>query len=982
MTEEKSERGPWYLLLGPSQAGKSTLIARCTAWFGTDAIFIDAPIAIRKQSKYKLFSGIIWVLDWVQFNLQNKSEQQTLVQNLTQTIADLAKQFNPGCPLYVVFTKIDRVAGFSEFFADLGQEERAQPWGMEFSRQQAAHLSHLFKAQFDRWLKRLYDRVIWRVHQERNTHKRTLIQGFPLQLENSRNRLIELVEQLSGLNSTYHLQGIYFVSNQQQDKPIDFLQQSVAQTIGMSSQKNILVTNQGVAQENVRQQSYFTQQLFKKIILYAATMPASAVYRAHQIRLAMYGAIAAVVIATSVFFAHSLNTKITNINAAEHAVTEYNVLSQQWTPGEHHDLSQILPVLNTLQLAVVSLQQANLPWLVSRQYNVEALAEKTYHEALVAYFLPSLGDLLAQPLANTTDPVMLYGALKTYLMLGDPSHFDAGFIKNWLENYWQQTLVNNPDLQKQLNNHLVGLLAAPIAPLELNQQAINTARHILASAPPLELAYAVLKSRVANDAVMPFASNLMKSHTFTEIFTANNLQIDSFYTATQFQDIYFHKINAACRAVIAGDWILATPHPVSELELVRGLQTYYLQDYANHWLSLLSSIRVVPWKNWQQAQDALNSLLSGQSPLIGLLQTVATNTALDKLIPSSINVSNMDTWNIKTNLSNRFQSFNTLLPEHDTTQSLNGALQKIVQLRDYLTHIADAHDSSKAAFLAAQTRFAAGSGMDAIANVHLTANAVSDPLRHWLNSLADNSWQLILQNAATYLNAQWQAEVLPVYAAQLDNRYPLFKNADTEIALDDFTHFFASDGVLANYFNQYIASFIDTSKTQWQWRLLEGQSIILTPDLVTQLERANIIRTMFFHGGAKPEVSFIMQPIEFEPGVRSFSLTINGQTFVDHADMTTPHPITWPDLSKSPLASFTFTNNQGQQATEVETGAWALFKLLDKANLQSTPNPQRFLLTFDLNGNAAQYQLQSDHIINPFLSGIIEQFRCPPKITP
>ena len=35
-------------------------------------------------------------------------------------------------PIYVLFTKADLVAGFTEFFADLGQEGRGQVWGMTF----------------------------------------------------------------------------------------------------------------------------------------------------------------------------------------------------------------------------------------------------------------------------------------------------------------------------------------------------------------------------------------------------------------------------------------------------------------------------------------------------------------------------------------------------------------------------------------------------------------------------------------------------------------------------------------------------------------------------------------------------------------------------------------------------------------------------------------------------------------------------------
>ena len=35
-------------------------------------------------------------------------------------------------PVYVLVTKADLIAGFNEFFGDLGREERDQVWGLTF----------------------------------------------------------------------------------------------------------------------------------------------------------------------------------------------------------------------------------------------------------------------------------------------------------------------------------------------------------------------------------------------------------------------------------------------------------------------------------------------------------------------------------------------------------------------------------------------------------------------------------------------------------------------------------------------------------------------------------------------------------------------------------------------------------------------------------------------------------------------------------
>jgi type VI secretion system protein ImpL len=995
---EAKKNIPWYLVLGPTGAGKSTLLAQgglqfleenaahdhCSAWVSAEVGFLEIPSRyltdesnLKKYIKQRTIAGIILVLDLAALGSQNKSDHQTQIQQVSQAIALLIKQLHVAGPLYLVFTKVDRLAGFSEFFADLGQEERAQVWGIDFPRKPGAGLSPLFKTQFDRLIKRLCDRVLWRLHQERTPQKRALMQSFPLQLESFKNKLLDVIyrftEVFAGVKSVSYLQGVYFVSSRQQEKAIDFLQPTVATILTSPPAPTVM-------RRQVEQQSYFITQLFKKIIDRTVAASRSRFYPIHKVRLTIYATLVGVIVASSGWLAYSLNNKIAAINAAEKAVTQYNVLAQQLSDGGHYDLSQILPSSNALQQAVVALKQANLPWLVRRQQDAQALAEKTYHRALTHYFLPSLGDLLAQPLSNATDPTLLYGALKVYLMLGDPSHFNAVFIKNWFAQYWQRTLANNLVLQQQLNTHLAALLAHPVAPLELNQQIVTNARNLLTAMPLLDLADVVLKNRLDVSWVTPFSLNANEAKIFAQFFTAGNLQIPSYYTAAQFNDIYFHKISSACKVVANGDWIIGGKRSANEQELIKELQTRYVQQYADRWMTLLAGIQIARWSNWQQAQDALNMLLSKQSPLLGLLQTVAANTVFTKLVPAVNDVSAFDSWTIKTNLTDRFQGFNNLLPQSDTAQALNRVRQRIVQLRAYLTAIAAATDSNQAAFAAVKARFTATANDDVLNALRLTANTVPPLLGNWLNALADNSWRLLLDHAARYLDGRWRAEVLPTYDTQLNNRYPLFKTADEDIALENFTHFFAAHGILDNYFENYLAPFIDTNKTQWQWRQLDGQGLSLAPSFLAQLERAGIIRTMFFQGGSNLSVGFTLQALAFEPSVNRFAFTLNGRTFTDQVDAATTHVLLWPGAAKSSMTSAVFTDNQGQTAAMVSAGAWGLFKLLDKANLQTTNDPQRFILTFDLNGNAARYQLLANQIINPFLPHIIDQFRCPDKL--
>ena len=74
-------------------------------------------------------------------------------------------------PVYVLFTKADLIAGFIEFFDDLGKEERAQVWGVTFAagrrQERRAAPSPSFAGRSSTLLlERLNDRMLERLQQE------------------------------------------------------------------------------------------------------------------------------------------------------------------------------------------------------------------------------------------------------------------------------------------------------------------------------------------------------------------------------------------------------------------------------------------------------------------------------------------------------------------------------------------------------------------------------------------------------------------------------------------------------------------------------------------------------------------------------------------------------------------------------------------------------------------------------------------------
>ncbi len=1031
--KQKLTKLPWYWLLGPTNAGKTFLInqaelslidskslatnpgdesasnKRCNWWFSDKATLLDIPghyltnetsqvtqaitwrnfITIaQKYIKKKPPAGIIFTLPILEWLEQTKSEQQALIHNLRQALLHLRQQIaNIYCPVYLVLTKIDKINGFSEFFADLGQEERQSAWGFHLTHDNVnpTSLPGLLKKHLDLLVKRLQDRVIWRVHQERNLQKRVLIQHFPWQLENLKNSLADFLYQLGDileLDGSTPLQGVYFTSSLQPTTPIDATSKP-AEEIAVSPYQEMLFAN---AKQT---QPYFIQQLLQKTIFPHATKVHQVRHhrRHHKLHTALYVIATSLVVAFGFTLFQSFNTKIAQINAAEIDFANYRLLAKQ-LPTIDANFNHTLPILNALQQSANLLHQAHLPWLIqdlSRADTLTTLTDNTYHQALSRYFLPGLAASLEPTLMSGAGPSTLYGALRIYLMLGDPSHFNADEIKSWFIKYWQQTYPDNPELQTKLISHLNALLLKPAAPLELNQQLITKARSVLSLAPASQLAYSMLTNHI-NDDVRPFQSSDNKNiDDFSGIFTlkSNHIVISTLYTGKQFQKTYFEVIPAICGEIFNGDWVLGfAPHPNLATESKAGLtgkvRQIYLQEYATHWQKLLTNFEIAGWQDDQRALITLNTLVKNQFVITQVLQTIADNTALNHLVAPTFNISTSDIQIIQTNLASKFQELNNLLPDGKQAGELKQIFANIDDLRNYFVPIAQASDSNKAAFFASKLRFEKNLNNDPIHQLLISSVTAPQPLQRWLHTLANNVWHLMLQHSERYLNKVWQKEVVAYYNENLNNRYPLFKPTKQEVALDAFAHFFGPEGIMDRYFKEYLNPFIDTSEANWQYRTVEGQTLHFTPELIVQLERASIIRTMFFNADHQLDVNFSLQPMALEPGVARLTLTLNDQTMQDRHNSTKAiHKFSWPDLSRDQTTILTFIDSSGKQASTAAVGPWSLFKLLDKANLQATDNTKNYVVTFDLNGNAARYRLMAESVINPFIPGIMEGFRCP-----
>lgn len=1042
---------PWYVFVGAPGSGKTTALTRsglefplaetlgpdaiggiggtrhCDWWFTDEAVLLDTAGRyttqdsqlevdraawsgflglLRKYRPRRPINGVIVTVSVADLLLQPRAAREAQARAVRARIQELQERLGLAFPVYVIVTKSDLLAGFTEFFEPLGREERAQVWGMTFSLADSgapARALAAFPEEFRALETQLQLRMLERMQQERDLGRRALIHGFPRQfaaLEEALANFLQAVFSANRFEQPALLRGVYFTSGTQEGTPIDRVMSSLASSFGLRDRALPPRPESG--------RSYFLTRLMRDVIFREAGLAGLNPRAERRRRLLQWGVLAggaalALILAAALSISYVRNARLVEESDAAVAALARQAAA---APLDGDELG-VLPLLDAARALpagyaarerdVALLERMGLYQGEKLGDGAQAAYQRLLRATLETRIVARMENVLRRGDAGGQD--LLYDTLRVYLMLGQRQHFDPAAVQAWVESEWERGLAGAGATERaQLAAHLGALLEQGDAPepVQLDAALVAQARQALAGMSLSERIYGVAKRQVAQEALPEFSVSRALGRDASGVLARASGEplgrgVSGLYSVAGYRR--FAQLSWLAVADIArDDWVLARRETNDGPEGVAAARAAVLQlyfaDYIRAWDAFLGDLRLAPLASLDDAARVSNALGGADSALRALLTGAARETALaavkaDGLPPGVGKLAQDRFGRARRQLEAVFGAQPALQPPPQSPQqhpvdSHFAALHRLVkgpaptQLEQMLALVRDAALYFDAAE-GARRSGAPAPAQDALVRLKRAGEGQSAPLPAMFKGIHDAGAGLAQGGERARLNALWNAGPAQFCRDAIAGRYPLDRASARDATADDFGKFFAPGGMMDDYFTRHLAAFVDMSGARWRWRAgsaLAGAS----QSTLDAFQRGGRLRDMFFAGGARqPTLRFSLRPLAVDAGLARATLEIDGQEVT--AGTGQAAPLLLPSGKGNGQVRLSAPGLSSELRSD---GPWAWLRAVDRGVLEPL-QVERYRLGLSLDGRKIVYELTAGSVINPFRRDVTG-FACPSSL--
>lgn len=544
---------PFYLLIGPQSAGKSSLVARSGLpmpiedrlgagglsmqvsgrrtrwWFAEDGLLITTAGTDDQQSEAQEAGAATWngllaflskhrprrpldaIVVVVDVDTLLAGRGARLAATLRARLQDAMRTFSVRLPIYVVVSKCDHLPGFEETFWSLDETQRARAVGtllpVDRDRAAAADVGALLLRELSASLNAVSRLAPFVAAAERDPARRALIVGLPEQLSAAAAAAVAFTVELvsSGRRDrSPMLRGVFFTASggpePADSRLVDGWNSRFSRPMGLS-----LGPVEGRHQAGgAPDRSYFVTGLFRDCIFPEAGLAdrnPKVERRMAMVHAAGYIACLAGLVGSCLLWfaedgAHRARLDLFRQGAANELALERNIAPASGMDGQQPllDEARQLAMLNPSRIAIerfVGFSPLDIA-------GARDAARRTYSRVLTSHYLPAvLGQLsgqIRQAIAAGSDAGTIRSLLAVYLMIGDPEHYSRQDVSAWGAGVINAAYGLDPQRKAAALDHFSSLLDLMPMPVSLDQTVISNARALLRQRPDADRIYAQLRN--------------------------------------------------------------------------------------------------------------------------------------------------------------------------------------------------------------------------------------------------------------------------------------------------------------------------------------------------------------------------------------------------------------------------------------------------------------------------------------------------------
>jgi type VI secretion system protein ImpL len=660
---------PWYAIIGPSGAGKTTALRNsglrfpsmrnqdnlkvkgvggtrnCDFWLTNDAVLLDTAgrwstqdedqhewlgflSLLRKHRARKPLNGLIAAIGIGDVVNASEAEIDALAQRMRDRLEEVTNELRVSIPVYVLFTKCDLLEGFVEMFGGLRATEREQILGFTVPLSRADAAAHeLFDEHFDELSETLSSASLTRMGEERAVRARQLVHAFPGQFGAARRNLGRFVSQLFESNvyrDSMPLRGVYFSSGTQEGRPFSLLLQPRAEADAA-----------GV----VDQKGYFLRELFMHVIFEDSEIASASpneLRRQRTRRMLLSGAFALVTLAVGVVPASAFLRSRHQLD-----VTTHRLVAAE--SGTHANVEPTLgPALKDVLADVERYDQGAPGWLQTlgmytggrilpllHRY-AATLVRRELVRPVVARSLQVMNDfgvryeVLPRAQPSQLEHDTQYDLLKMHLLLSAPRlpKEYAGWVAEQLTSSW---VLAAPGRAGEHLAHAYTEDAQQYPELAFTQDA-DVVRRVRAALTRNSAAQQALDAIVAHVGTLGYDLDLQKLTGYTSALIGTR-RVRGAFTRRGWERVVRQLFETGAPDHVDEFWVLGRSDDSAgaagqsdRAARLAELETLYFRTYVQEWRSFLDGVHTKgPRSGGAEALSLLSELTAGEPTPIGRL---------------------------------------------------------------------------------------------------------------------------------------------------------------------------------------------------------------------------------------------------------------------------------------------------------------------------------------------------------------------------